>query len=62
MELISYQFYLLCLFLFHFVQDNERKEAGLKKVAAELKEREELDDQIEDLRAEIKSVWNDKFS
>ena len=28
----------------------------MKKLAAELKEREELDDEIEDLRAKVKSV------
>ena len=44
-----------CLFSV-FIQDNERKEAGLRKLAAELKEREDLQDQIETLRGQIRTV------
>ncbi|XP_065052482.1 centrosomal protein of 290 kDa-like [Rhopilema esculentum] len=37
-------------------RDNGRKEASVKKLALELKEREELEDQVSSLKAEIRSL------
>ena len=38
------------------LKDNKHKEAGLKKLAAELKQREELDVEVQNLKAKIKLV------
>ena len=38
------------------LKEIQRRETGVKKLAAELKEREELEDEIESLKSEIKSV------
>ena len=50
-SILSKLFKLLFLF-----KDTHRKEAGVKRLAAELKEREDLDAEMESLRAEIKAV------